>query len=449
MSSKIIFTNAMLVDESMSHLGSLIVNIENGLIEEVILTDEYNPTINHSGMSVVDCKGQTLMPSFTDLHVHFRDPGQTQKEDLSSGLHAAVAGGYTTVVAMPNTTPVISFVEDARQNMKKAKHLNLADMYQAVSITKNFDGHDTSHLDDLILSVHTDNTEKTRVPIISEDGHDVLSSKIMLQGMQRAAVADVIVACHCEDPELVISARKARDAGDFVKAEQILHIAEDTYTERNVQLAKKAGCHIHICHISTEDSVQIVREAKKKILSDAKLGTFCISAEATPHHLGLSFEMQNMGQQLVNPPLRSEKDRQAVIAGLKDGTIDCIATDHAPHTLEDKKNGACGFSGIEVSFAVCNTVLVKNEIDLVNTNQVTFTLSDLSKLMSANPARILNINKGHLRAGSIADFVLLNPEKAFVVDSTSFQSKGTYTPFNGKKLYGTILQTWKAAKRVF
>jgi len=441
MSSKILFSNAMLIDESISQVGSLLVNVDSGLIEKVIVSDMNAELPKDSNIKVIDCNGQTLMPAFIDMHVHFRDPGQTQKEDISSGLHAAVAGGYTTVVAMPNTTPVMSSIEDAQQNMKKATLLDLADMYQAVSITKNFEGKDTKHLDVLMPGEACKNEDLLKIPVISEDGHDVLSSNKMLEGMQKAAKAGLIVACHCEDPQLVPLARKAREAGNFSKAEQILQTAENTYTERNIKLAKKAGCHIHICHISTDLSVQAVRTAKKNAV--------CVTAEATPHHLGLTFEMSDIGHQLVNPPLRSEKDRMAVIEGLKDGTIDCIATDHAPHTLNDKKNGACGFTGIELSFAVCNTVLVKNKTEDVNKNKATFSLSDLSRLMSANPARILGINKGQLKSGMIADFVLVNPDKSFVVDSSTFVSKGKYTPFNGRTLYGKVLQTWKFAKKVY
>ncbi|OJF77412.1 MAG: hypothetical protein BKP49_02345 [Treponema sp. CETP13] len=414
-------------------MGSLLVDSKSGLIKKVFLNDEAIEDVSEA--TLIDCKGHTLMPSFVDMHTHFRDPGQTQKEDLNSGLHAAVAGGYTTVVAMPNTSPVISSIAAAESNIKRAKKIGLADLYQSMSITKNFEGKDTSHLDNL------SELEKNLIKVISEDGHDVLDAEKMLEGMQKAAVKGLVVACHCEDPKLVPLARKARNSCDYVKAEILLHKAEDTFTERNLQLAKKAGCHIHICHISTKQSIESVRCAKENGIH--------VTSEATPHHLGLSYEMQGIGHQLVNPPLRNEKDRLAVIAGLKNGTIDCIGTDHAPHTLQDKQNGACGFTGIELSFAVCNTTLVYGGADWQPKLKDVISLSNLSKLMSANPARILGIKKGQLKEGYYADLVLVDPEKEFKVNSANFKSKGTYTPFNKRKLYGKVLETWKAGIRVF
>lgn len=443
MSSKILFTNAKLVDESIDIMGNLLVDSQSGLIKQVFLNNEtiedisvFYPDIFEA--TIIDCKGHTLMPSFIDMHAHFRDPGQTQKEDLDSGLHAAVAGGYTTVVAMPNTSPVISSVAVAKFTMNRASKLGLADLYQTMSITKNFEGTDTSHLDELdSLS----ESEKQFLKVISEDGHDVLEPGKMLEGMQKAATKGLIVACHCEDPKLVPLAKAARDSCDYVKAEILLHTAEDTFTERNLQLAKKSNCHIHICHISTKQSIESVRCAKAN-------GTQ-VTAEATPHHLGLSYEMKGVCHQLVNPPLRNEKDRLAVIEGLTDGTIDCIGTDHAPHTQQDKENGACGFTGIELSFAVCNTTLVRGGADWQPKQKNVISLSKLSKLMSANPARILGIKKGQLKVGLYADFVLVDPEKEYIVVPELFKSKGTYTPFNNRKLYGKILETWKAGVKVF
>lgn len=361
--------------------------------------------------------------------MHFRDPGQTQKEDLQTGLSAAVAGGYTAVVAMPNTSPIISSVDQVIANENSAKKIDLAQLYQVISISKDFKGMDTSHLDEFLK--HKSKTTK----VISEDGHDVLSPNILFEAMQKAAKAQAIIACHCEDPLLVKPAREYRVLGDFAKAEEILKKAENTYTERNIELAQKAGCHIHICHISTSGAISAVKKAKESGVR--------VTAEATPHHLALNYEANSGGHQLVNPPLRSEEDRQAVITGLKDGTIDCIATDHAPHTLEDKKNGACGFTGIEVAFSVVNTFL--NE----GLGKNSFSLSDISKYMSANPARILTINAGQLQKGYAANLVLVDSKKEFVVDSTFFYSKGTYTPFDKMRLKGVICQTWKDGKNVY
>ena len=402
------------------------------------------------------------MPSFIDMHVHFRYPGQTQKEDLDSGLHAAVAGGYGTVVLMPNTSPVISDRELARKVMEEANSKNLARVFQTVSITKNFEGKDTSGLDSLT---------NDEFPVITEDGHDVDSAAVMLEGMKKAGEKNIIVSCHCEDPSLAQAARPYRQRalgfmeqygipagkvnvetpnvpasvnfeidGNLTKANSILALAEDTATLRNIEIAKSAGCHIHICHCSTKISMDAVRRAKEEISWGNTPHGFDCTVEVTPHHLGLVGTDAPNIRALVNPPLRSEDDRRAIIEALRDGTVDAIATDHAPHTQEDKAKGAPGFTGIETAFAVCNTILVKKE---------DFSLSKLSRLMSANPARLLRINAGRLKVGYNADLVLVNPDEDWIVNSENFASKGKSTPLEGKQLPGKVHATFFGGKKVF
>ena len=468
-----IIYNARLVDSKMDGNGTIIIaegkirgitlgeckSAKNALLlAQAFLTEsEFE-----SAPELYDAKGLTLMPSFIDMHVHFRYPGQTQKEDLDSGLHAAVAGGYGTVVLMPNTNPVISDRELARKVMEEANSKNLARVFQTVSITKNFEGKDTSGLDSLT---------NDEFPVITEDGHDVDSAAVMLEGMKKAGEKNIIVSCHCEDPSLAQAARPYRQRalgfmeqygipagkvnvktpnvpasvnfeidGNLTKANSILALAEDTASLRNIEIAKSAGCHIHICHCSTKVSMDAVRRAKEEISWGNTPHGFDCTVEVTPHHLGLVGTDAPNIRALVNPPLRSEDDRRAIIEALRDGTVDAIATDHAPHTQEDKAKGAPGFTGIETAFAVCNTILVKKE---------DFSLSKLSRLMSANPARLLRINAGRLKVGYNADLVLVNPDEDWIVNSENFASKGKSTPLEGKQLTGKVHATFFGGKKVF
>ena len=472
-SSILIIYNARLVDSKIDGNGTIIIaegkirgitlgeckSAKNALLlAQAFLTEsEFE-----SAPELYDAKGLTLMPSFIDMHVHFRYPGQTQKEDLDSGLHAAVAGGYGTVVLMPNTNPVISDRELARKVMEEANSKKLARVFQTVSITKNFEGKDTSGLDSLT---------NDEFPVITEDGHDVDSAAVMLEGMKKAGEKNIIVSCHCEDPSLAQAARPYRQRalgfmeqygipagkvnvetpnvpasvnfeidGNLTKANSILALAEDTATLRNIEIAKSAGCHIHICHCSTKVSMDAVRRAKEEISWGNTPHGFDCTVEVTPHHLGLVGTDAPNIRALVNPPLRSEDDRRAIIEALRDGTVDAIATDHAPHTQEDKAKGAPGFTGIETAFAVCNTILVKKE---------DFSLSKLSRLMSANPARLLRINAGRLKVGYNADLVLVNPDEDWIVNSENFASKGKSTPLEGKQLTGKVHATFFGGKKVF
>ena len=362
--------------------------------------------------------------------------------------------------------PVVSSMDQALQIESEAAAVGLTNLFQTVSITKDFAGSDTSHLDEL---------DRHYIPVISEDGRDVISSAVMLEGMKKAAERGIIVSCHCEDLTLGEKAKPFRqNALNIMKAiglsawgtteegynpddveeaavEQIdmnlgqandlLRLAEDVATERNIMLAKEAGCHIHICHASTKNVFEQIYNAKYDKANDDTLPEgFVITAEATPHHIALAGTEEPLIRALVNPPLRSEEDRQMLIECLRDGTIDVISTDHAPHTMEDKAGGSPGFTGLETAYAVCNTVLVKEN---------DFTPQKLSQLMSANPARILGLTKGLLKTGYTADLTLVDPEEDWLVDSRLFCSKGKATPFEGKELTGKVHALFLSGRKVF
>lgn len=440
--------NAEIIDKNNAGKGYIVCDEGKILDVQYDLVDRIQLEKQFSGAQFIDANGKTVMPAFIDMHVHFRDPGLTQKEDIVSGVQAASHAGFGTVVCMPNTKPVCSSVEQARDVMERAGRQNATKVFQTVSITCGFEGNSTAHLDEIDVK---------EIPVITEDGFDVEDSAVMLEAMYKAAKKGIVVSCHCEDKGLSkkakvlrqneLTARAARrDNGEpltaqmkedeshmqenLLYANEVLRLAEDTATYRNIELAKLAGCKIHIAHCSTVESLECVRRAKKAV-SEGKAGSngFAVTCEVTPHHFGLNENCGPVIDTLVNPPVRPENDRRAVIQALKDGTADCISTDHAPHTAEDKFNGAPGFTGIELSYAVANTVLVKEE---------GFSRQKLSAIMSANPAEILGLNKGLVQKGMDADLVLVDTEKEWVVDSSKFYSKGKYTPFNGKKLIGKV-----------
>lgn len=459
MNKSTLIYNARLLDEFTDEPGAILIvdgkirsifkgfyttsETVNSFAKAVLTEDGYG---EDAKIDLFNAQGLTVTPSFIDMHVHMRYPGQTQKEDLESGLHAAVAGGYGTVVAMPNTNPVVSSIDMAMKIEREAAALGLAHLFQVVSITKDFDGQTTEHLSSV---------EKKYVPVISEDGRDVLSSSVMLEGMKIAASKGVIVSCHCEDPNLAASAKpyrmealkiiseKGKDGieeamSQLTKANALLADAEDIATERNITLAERAGCHIHLAHVSTAKSIDIIRQEKKK-------GAL-ITCEVTPHHLGLigdeygnDKEKKNMFH-IVNPPLRSSYDVAEIRKAIADGTVDVISTDHAPHTIDDKKNGAPGFTGIEFAYAVCNQNLVYNRV---------ISESKLSRLMAANPARILGLNKGLLKTGYDADLTFVDPEEKWTVNTEELYSKGKYTPLEGELLIGRVKSVFIDGQLVF
>ncbi len=472
MKSLVIF-NVTLTDSEIDSSGMVICSGEK--IKSVLLGDFKTKKSAELAISAIlsesevksaeffDGKGQTLMPAFIDLHVHFRDPGLTQKEDLESGLNAAAAGGYGTVVAMPNTNPVISSQEDALENIKRAEKIGLARLFQTTSITKNFDGKTVTDIDSY---------DASKIPVISEDGHDVGDTAVMLSAMQKAGKKGIVVSCHCEDVSLAQAAKPFRQRalefmkqynipagkvnvktpnvpaavdfeidGNLKSANDLLAIAENTMTSRNIQLASLAGCHIHICHCSTKVCVNSVRLYKGlKNLEGFGQPGFDLTMEVTPHHIGLTGTEAPYIRALVNPPLRSEEDRRAIIKGIIDGTVDAIATDHAPHTQEDKAAGSPGFTGLELAFAVCHSVLVKRE---------GISLKKLSALMSANPAKILGLKAGLFKPGYDADFALVDTEEEWVVNPEKFYSKGKSTPFEGQTVTGKVKATFNRGQQVF
>lgn len=352
---------------------------------------------------VLDGKGKTLMPAFVDLHAHFRDPGFTYKEDIATGSKAAVRGGYTTVNLMGNTKPVCSSMDTFNYVMDKVQNVGIIDAHQVVSITRNLEGKDISHLDTL--------TKK--VKFISDDGKGVADNKIILDAMVKAKEKNLRIISHAESPELT---------------NVDMRMAENMMTWRDIAFAKFTGCKLHMAHVSTKEAMIDIIKAKKE--------GHDITCEVTPHHIALTDEEKYR----VNPPMRGKEDVEFLIKAMRCGYVDCIATDHAPHSEEDKKNGAPGISGLETSFSVCYSTLVK---------EYGIDLKKLSWMMSKRPAEIMGVNKGQITVGYDADLVLVDLNAEYEIKADEFESKGKNTPFNGKKVFGKVLLTLKEGRTVY
>ncbi|WP_238881290.1 dihydroorotase [Clostridium sp. YIM B02551] len=383
-----------IVDESHDFVGDLY--IENGLIKEIGTSIDKN-------VQEINGEGLTLMPSFIDTHVHFREPGFTYKEDIETGSRAALKGGFTFVNLMANTNPICSSKEVLDYVYKRNEEVGLIDLHQCLSITKDFDGKSITHLNNFQGNLV--------VKAISDDGKGVMDSKVMLDAMGIAKNNNWVVISHAENHE-------------FSNID--MRLAENLMTLRDVELAKYSKAKLHMAHISTKEAMKCVIDGKKEGAN--------VTAEVTPHHIALNKDISNYR---VNPPIREEEDRKYLIKAIKDGYVDVIGTDHAPHGKEDKENGAPGMVGLETAFSICYTTLVKdNEI----------SLKTLSKLMSANPGELLGINKGRISPGYDGDLVLVDLNSKNKINSNNFASKSNNTPFDGLEYFGEVVMTIKAGK---
>lgn len=391
---ELLIKNARVIDSSQDFTGDVYIN--KGIIYEIGKNLEKD-------CEIIDGDGYILAPSFIDLHSHFREPGYTYKEDLLSGSRAAVRGGYTAINLMANTKPVCSSMNIIDKVLKRSKEINLVEIHQCASITKDLLGKSIDHLRELTPAVR----------FISDDGKGVSDSRVMLEAMITAKERNLTIISHAENEELV---------------DVDTRLAENMMTWRDIALSKFTGCRLHLAHVST-------KEAMKDVI-DGKQQGGQITCEVTPHHLACPSETKYR----VNPPIRKEEDVNFLIKAIKDGFVDVIATDHAPHSIEDKKNGAPGISGLETSFSVCYTKLVEEGY---------ITINKLSELMSKNPARIMQLNKGEIKIGFDGDLVLLDIKSRYNIDCSKFLSKGHNSPFDGKNVFGKVMCTIKAGRIIY
>lgn len=344
------------------------------------------------GEEVIDAAGRTLMPGFIDLHCHWRTPGFEYKEDIATGSAAAAAGGYTFVNLMPNTRPVCSSAAQAHAVMDEAERLGICGANQTVSITENFDGQTLDHLKSL--------PEDLR--FITEDGKGVQNNEVMAKAFAICAQRDLVLMSHAEDMQI--------SKWDY-------RLAENIETVRNLHLSEYYGTRLHMCHVSTKEAIAAIGDAKRRGVP--------VTCEVTPHHLWFADTDYR-----VNPPIRQPEDVQALVEAIRTGVVDAIATDHAPHSDEDKANGAAGMIGLETAFGVCYTKLCREQgLDLYY----------LEALMSRFPAAILGlVGKGAVQVGMDADLTLVELDTPYVVDASAMRSKSHNTPFDGVTLYGRV-----------
>lgn len=381
---------------------------------------------------VIDASGCFVMPGLIDLHVHFRDPGLTYKEDIETGAKAAARGGVTTVCAMPNTKPVVDNTETLKYIQEKAEKVAPIHVEQLSAITMGQEGNELVDMQAM---------QQAGAIAFSEDGKSVMDVTLYAEAMQQAAKLQAVVMAHCEDKALVrggvlnegVASHKFHVPG-------ITNSVEDIIAARDIFLASDYGTKLHLCHCSTAASVELVRMAKK-------MGLF-VTAEVCPHHFTLTdsdIDTEDANYKM-NPPLRTEADVQALIRGLQDGTMEVISTDHAPHSEEEKKqdflHAPFGIVGLETSASLTYTALVATGI---------LTPMQMAEKMSWNPAKVIGIEqeRGSIEAGKLADIMIFNPEKEYVVDVTEFASKGKNTPYNGKLLKGKVSMTICNGKIVY
>lgn len=420
----ILIKGGRVLDPSANRDQIMDVRIEEGRIKEAA------EHLEADGAEVIDAKGCFVMPGFIDLHVHLRDPGLTHKETLKTGAEAAARGGYTTICAMPNTKPVVDNGELVREIHERAKREAKVHVLQIGAITIGQEG---DELADLAAMA------QAGVPAFSEDGKSVMDIRLYERAMEQAAWLDVPVFAHCEEKQLVgKGALQKGPKAEELGVEGISNAVEDIITARDIFLAKETNVRLHLCHCSTEASVTMVREGKK---AGVKL-----SAEVCPHHFTLTAD-DIPGEDTnykMNPPLRNRQDVEALKQGLKEGVMEVISTDHAPHHAEEKAKGMAeapfGIVGLETAAALTYTELVETGI---------LTPLQMAACMSCNPAKVLGSERGSLQEGRPADVVIFDPEAQYVIDKNDFASMGKNTPFHGRTVKGRVVATIVDGEIVF
>ena len=421
----ILIKNGRVVDAKSNTDGILDVVIDGGKIKTIGKVED-----DGSYEQVIDADGCVVAPGLIDVHVHFRDPGLTYKEDIETGSKAAAKGGFTTVCCMPNTKPVVDNVDTVKYIIEKGKKVGLTNVLPVGAVTKDMAGTQITDVEEL---------KKAGICAISEDGKSVMNSGVYRKAMKNAAKANVPVLAHCEDINLVEGGViNLGDKSSELGVKGISNAVEDVIAMRDIMLAKETGATLHLCHCSTKDSVEMVKRAKEEGIK--------VTAEVCPHHFSMCSDdiTSNDGNFKMNPPLRAREDMEALIKGLQDDIMDVISTDHAPHSAEEKakdlEHAPFGIVGLETSVALTVTNLVKKGY---------LTPMQMAAKMSYNPAKVLGIPKGTLDEGKIADITIIDPDKEYTIDVNTFESKGKNTPFDGYKVSGEVEYTILNGKIVY
>jgi dihydroorotase len=411
------------VDPLLDLDDSLDILIEDGRISHIA------PRIEKEGTPLLEAEGKVVVPGLIDMHVHLRDFNQAHKETIATGTRAAALGGYTTVVCEPNTDPPLDTLENLQQWISLAQRDGCVNLHTKVCITKGSKGEQLTHLKAL--------ARRPWVVAATDDGNPVVNDKVMARAFDKAREYELLLTPHCEESPATIHA--------FQKNNPLIPLPEDIarykrephYVARELELAEKTAWRVHICHVSMAVSLDLIRRARARWVP--------VTCEATPHHLTLTEkDAKKCGPDAkVNPPLRTKADVEALRQGLRDGTIDVIASDHAPHTPEEKARGwaeaPMGVIGLETTLGVVLTTLVHPGI---------ITLSEAIERMSSNPAKILGLPGGSLAVDKPADITIIDMDEKWVVDPETFASKGRNTPFAGWRLRGKAYATIVGGKMV-
>ncbi len=389
--------------------------IENEKIKKI------EKNIAETADRIIDCTGLYIMPGMIDMHCHLREPGGEHKETIETGSNSAIKGGFTTICPMPNTKPTPDSAIILSEIIEKAKKVAKCNVLPYSSVTKGEKGEEL---------VNFEEQKQAGAIAFSDDGMPVENARMIREAMIKANDIGSFISEHCEEKSVSSGAINAGKVAEELNVEGVLPEAEEIMAARDIVIAETNNLHTHICHISTKTSVSTIRSAKQRGVK--------VTCETCPHYYSFTQEevLKKGTNAKMNPPLREEKDKQAIIEGLKDGTIDCIVTDHAPHTEEEKSKELSkapnGIIGFETALAATITNLVdKNEI----------TLLDMCKLMSYNPAKLLKIDRGDISEGKIADITIFDKDQEYIYPKEDIVSKSKNTPFIGEKIKGRVKYT--------
>lgn len=422
---KILIKNGRVLNPATGTDEMLDVLVEDGIVKKM------EKQIREEAERIIDAKGCYVMPGFIDLHVHLRDPGLTHKETIETGCLAAAHGGFTTILAMPNTKPVADCPEVIRYVHEKAKELGIVNVLQVGAVTKGQAGAELSNIEGMI---------KAGCPAISEDGKSVMNSRLYREAMKIAAKYDIPVLAHCEDINLVDGGVMNADTNaEKLGQRGITNSVEDVIVARDIMLSRDTSAKLHLCHCSTKDSVAMVEKAKEEGLK--------VTAEVCPHHFTLTsadIREEEITNYKMNPPLRTKEDVEALKAGLRDDIMDVISTDHAPHSAEEKnapmEKAPFGIVGLETAACLTYTELVAKGY---------LTPMQMAAKMSYNPAKVIGIDKGDIAPGKVADIVIFDPNESYTIDKNEFKSMGKNTPFHGYQVTGRVRMTLTGGKVVY
>ncbi|WP_152656457.1 dihydroorotase [Oceanobacillus sp. CFH 90083] len=418
-----ILTNAKRLTSSNELIDCEIL-IEDGKIRKVA------PEITEQADQTIDAKNNLVSPGLIDVHIHLREPGGEYKETIATGTQSAAKGGFTTVCSMPNTNPVPDNVDTLEQLQHKFKEDAVVRVLPYASITKGLKGEERTNIKELF---------EQGAFAFTDDGVGIQTANQMLQAMKEAAACGAAIVAHCEDNSIVYGGvTHDGEVSKRLNLPGIPSLSESVQIARDVLLAEAADCHYHVCHVSTKESVRVIRDAKKAGIK--------VTAEVSPHHLILNETdiLENDAHFKMNPPLRGTDDQQALIEGLLDGTLDFIATDHAPHGEEEKANGFLeapfGIVGLETAFPLLYTHLVQKDV---------LNLYELIDRMTKKPADVFGLPYGTMEEGAAADLTIIDLEKTAKIDRYQFASKGKNTPFHGWEVTGFPVLTMVNGKVVF